>query len=288
MTINDGAQPSVGILGAGWVGLPLAEHLQKQGVNVLASCQSEQGLQALTSAGVPSTVLSVQVNALEPQDSGLLQQQCIIICIPPGIRYGKGDYPQKIKQIVDAASAVNSKVESLILLSSTAVYNGLQGEVNELSKLDHSAEKVALIAEAEQCVLNSNITHKCVVRLAGLIGYNRQPGKFFSNGRSIPNPDSVVNFIHRDDVIGLLTQLIAVIPTWQQGKAEIINGVIDDHPLRKDFYNIAVAKLAAEKPKFQQQQEIKGKQVNSVNIKQLSYRFIHSNLIQYLDSNEAY
>ncbi|TRX53172.1 hypothetical protein [Thalassomonas sp. M1454] len=288
MTTHSNEQLSVGIIGAGWVGEALAQMLKKLKFNILASRQSEDGLQVLANSGIPNIKLSVQADSILEHDNLIFKQQCLIICIPPGIRYGKGDYPQKIKQIVDAASSENSKVTSLILLSSTAVYNGLQGEVNELTKLDYSAEKVELLATAEQYVLNSKLAHKYVIRLAGLIGYYRQPGRFFAQGRAIPNPDSVVNFIHRDDVLGIICKLITMLSIGQAPNANIINAVINDHPKRKDFYLKAVDKATSKTAIFKEQEEVAGKLVNSVNIAQLSYQFIHPKLMSYLDEqNES-
>jgi hypothetical protein len=44
-------------------------------------------------------------------------------------------------------------VDKIILISSTAVYSDLSGEVNEETPLDYSSDKVATIDAAEQAVI---------------------------------------------------------------------------------------------------------------------------------------
>ena len=49
-----------------------------------------------------------------------------------------------------------------------------------------------------------------IVRLGGLIGYSRNPGRFFNNKKLVSNPDSKVNLIHRDDCINIIEQIVAL------------------------------------------------------------------------------
>ena len=56
-----------------------------------------------------------------------------------------------------------------------------------------------------QCNSNFKTT---LIRFAGLLGYNRKPGNFFKNGKSIPNPEGVVNMIHQDDCVLIISKII--------------------------------------------------------------------------------
>ncbi len=64
-----------------------------------------------------------------------------------------------------------------------------------------------------------------IVRFGGVIGYNRNSGKFFSKGSPVHNPDSNVNFIHRDDCIEIISQLVE-----QEVWGEVFNCCADTHP----------------------------------------------------------
>lgn len=282
---------NIAIIGAGWVGKPLAFALQEQGAKVVVTGSQNSSLQALTNEGLNAIKVSLPLVENGTLPDILLKQQCLVICIPPGLRYGKNDYQQKISNLIEFSQSPNSQVKHVIMLSSTAVYNGLIGEVNEESQLDMTANKVAAIVAAEQAVLGSHLPCKTVVRLGGLIGYNRHPGQFFKNGRSIANPNSVVNFIHRDDVIGLLKTIIK--HNISAHGRFVFNGVADCHPTREFFYKKAIAGLSRAQPEFLEQTEeaqagVYGKQVMSIMNQKLGYQFVYNNLLQWLELARKY
>lgn len=275
---------SVCIIGAGWVGKILAQTLQSSSVDVLATASSDISMLELMALGIKVSQLTLSKEQDITHDHPVLQQQVLVVCIPPGIRYGKSDYPDKVAQLVKAAELPSSKVNSVILLSSTAVYNGLSGCVNEDSALNLQAQKVAIINQAEQLILRSNLSHKIVLRLGGLIGYNRQPGRFFKPEHEIANPDSVVNFIHRDDVVGIIIKLLAELSVDSREKplANVYNCVASSHPKRQTFYTEAMQQLKAQPACFAKQTEAIGKQVDSLYISTLNYHFIHHDLMSWL------
>lgn len=275
---------SVAIIGAGWVGKSLAQTLQSSLVDVLATVHSDESMRELTNLGINVSQLTLAKEQEIIHHHPILQQQVLIVCIPPGIRYGKSDYPDKITQLIKAAELPSSKVKGVILLSSTAVYNGLSGYVNEASELNLHADKVAIINQAEQLILHSKLNHKIVLRLAGLIGYNRQPGRFFKPEGEIANPESVVNFIHRDDVLGIILNVLAKLGdlNGEQSLATMYNCVANIHPKRRDFYSEAIQQLHAQPASFAPQVEAQGKQVDSLYISTLNYHFIHNDLMSWL------
>ncbi|WP_371186900.1 NAD(P)-binding domain-containing protein [Thalassotalea maritima] len=268
----------VAVIGAGWIGYPLAKHLIAKGMEVLATTTSATKVAQLNQQGIRACIL----NTPQQLPLALHQYPHWIICIPPGIRQGKSDYADKIQALVDFATSSNGRVKQLILLSSTAVYNGLAGVVTEHSALDTKDTKVALLHAAEQVVLNSSVTYKTILRLGGLFGYDRQPGRYFTH-KAVPNPDSVINFIHQDDVIAILQQLLARYDTV----ANIVNGVCPHHPTRRDFYQKALLTLAHLTPEFAEQQEQQGKQVDSVYLADIYPQFQVADLFAYFDSKFA-
>ncbi|WOH37024.1 hypothetical protein RI844_16880 [Thalassotalea fonticola] len=274
---------SVAIIGAGWLGLPLALTLQEKGIKVITSATSLDSVNTLEQLGLNACLLNLP--HIE-NDSAVLQCQHLVICIPPGIRYGKSDYVAKISAIVHKAELAFSAVESITLLSSTAVYNGLDGEVYEDSALNLHAAKVAIIQQAEMAVLNCQCAIKTVLRLGGLMGYDRQPGRFFKNNRAIPNPESVINFIHRDDVIGIICQLLEHIQNKNNlhNPTNIFNCTAPYHPTRRDFYQKAIANLGLPEASFSKQEEVQGKLINSLYIGNLQYQFKYPDIIACLET----
>ncbi len=286
MTKIEVRQRKIGIIGAGWLGQPLAQALTKEGAEVLVTRRDPDAVANLNAQGLKALQLSLPCTA-EDFPSKLLKRDCLIISIPPGLRHGETDYQQKLEQLVSFVQSPQSEVKQLILISSTAVYNGLNGVVTERSKLNLQGNKVEALAAAEQVILNSPNTNNIVLRLGGLMGYNRQPGRFFTKDSLIPNPDSVINFIHQDDVIGLLNCILQ----YHCGKARagkhIYNGVTPHHPSRRDFYQLAMKALGQDQATFAQQQEtekdgICGKQVDSVFVDKFGYNFKHHDLLDWL------
>ena len=124
---------SVSIIGCGWLGQALATVLLSENIPVLASYQSQATLEKLNRLNIPATPLvlplAVDINAIESTsntvdvDQALFENDVLIIAIPPQIKKGKLDYPLKIKQLVKLAEL--GKTQHIILLNSTAIYNGL-------------------------------------------------------------------------------------------------------------------------------------------------------------------
>ena len=151
---------SVSIIGCGWLGQALAQALLAENIEVLASYQSQSTLEKLNSLNIPSTQLmlpiTADINELENNldiagvEQALFQQDVLVIAIPPQLKKGRLDYPLKIQQLVKLAELGQTK--QIVLLNTTAIYNGLVGEIDESKALNLSAEKVETLLAAEQAV----------------------------------------------------------------------------------------------------------------------------------------
>ena len=253
--MTDKKIPSVSIVGCGWLGKPLARVLTEQGHKVVATTQRAENISEITATGAKAELLAVPFAAgkISPQHLTVFNQQCLIIAIPPQIKQGRTDYPDKVRQLINTAE--KSNVEQVILISSTAVYGGLAGEVDEQTPLDYTAAKVAILAEAEQAALAFN-GQAVVLRLAGLVGPKRHPGRFLAMNRKLADREVAINLIHLDDVIGLLLAIITGNKNKHQTEPEItgiINGVNDIHLSKKDFYHQAAKALSMPIPSFSEQ-----------------------------------
>lgn len=282
---------SVGIIGCGWLGNALAMKLNSQAVNVLATRSTKANVEQLETQGIKGEILSLPEEQETLNKHVIFNQQCLVIAITPQFRSGRVDYADKVKQLVNAAR-VGGHVEKIILLSSTAIYNGLTGEVTETSVLDFSADKVSILNQAEQAVLNFNSvkddnreTRAYILRLSGLVGPNRHPGKFLLNGRMLKSPNAIVNLIHQQDAVGLILSLLE---SDKQGG--IFNGVSTTQVSKKEYYQTAAKALGATAPVFEENEPLAAngyKRVSGQKTKaEINYTFVYDDLLYWLEQGE--
>ena len=248
---------SVGIVGCGWLGKALAASLLEQGTSVLATSSQQCNVEKLNQQGINAQQLSLPSDPEPLNKHKVFTQQCLVIAITPQFKKGQADYAIKVAQLVDAAKK-RGIVQQIILLSSTAVYQGLEGVVDESSELDLAGlssvkidsvesglmDKTQLLNKAEQAVLNFQPKGN-VLRLAGLIGPERHPGKFLLAKRTLTNSTAPVNLIHQQDAAGLIMSLLTA--TSPSG---VFNGVSDTHVTKALYYQTAAKSLGLELPTF--------------------------------------
>ena len=282
---------SVGIIGCGWLGSALAQQLIKEGVAVLATRSNSDNAAQLQSEGVEAKVLSLPADQGRLNSHVIFNQQCLVIAITPQFRQGRLDYAEKVQQLVVGAKA-SSSVEKIILLSSSAIYNGLSGLVDENNKLDFSADKVSLLSQAEQAVLlfnesNDKLTNRngYVLRLSGLVGPSRHPGKFLLNGRMLKSPQAIVNLIHQKDAVGLIQVLLT-----SDLVGGIFNGVSPTQVTKKQYYQAAATALKLPVPVFEEDAMLSGDKPKIVSGTKtqttLNYRFVYADLLKWLEQGE--
>lgn len=280
---------SVGIIGCGWLGKALAKRLQQEQYSIKATSSRSENVEQLNLQGINanSLLLPSSQSSIELAKNPVFSMSHIVIAIPPRLKRGQHDYPEKIAQIVK--SAEHSDVEHIILLSSTAVYNGLEGRVDENSTLNFDAEKVSIIHQAEQEVLQFSKSAN-IVRLAGLIGPERHPGKFLSGKEQVPNPKGSVNLIHQSDAVGIIVSLIKSYKNQVIDKA-VFNAASDTHNSREEFYTLATQSANLPVPQFVKikasEKLAESKIIMNSKVKEtLGYPFRFNDLISWLTSDK--
>ena len=276
---------SVSIVGCGWLGQALAKSLMAEGTYVLASYQSQSTLEKLNELNIPATALTLPC-AVDDKgeifgvDKALFEQDVLVIAIPPQIKKGKVDYPLKIQQLV--ALAERGQIKHIILLNSTAIYNGIEGEVDENQALNLSAEKVATLLEAEQAVqMFTKQVH--ILRLAGLVGPKRHPGKFLQSGRVFTDASAQVNLVHQTDVVNIIKLLIKDSSRHSPAIYNVVSGTKVD---RKSYYQAAAKALGLPIPEFEQAPVLNpSKKVNGDKLRQnLGYSYVYDDLVKWASS----
>jgi nucleoside-diphosphate-sugar epimerase len=278
---NSQQRTAIGIVGCGWVGLALAKTLLKLDYEVVASSAQNENVNKLRASGINAHCLRLSGETALDEDNAslhhpLFDTQQLVICIPPKLKQGQSNYPYKIRQLV--VGAEQAGVKRLILLSSSAVYNGLHGKVDEHSMLDFSAPKVSVMHQAEQAVFGFK-GQSCVLRLSGLVGPGRHPGRFLAGKTQMAKPDDPVNLIHQQDAVGLIVAILA--DHTAQG---IFNGVSQTAAKRKDFYQSAAKVLNLPLPAFvSSDNKTSGKQVFGIKARQqLHYKYVFDDLQAWL------
>lgn len=256
MSIN-----TISILGSGWLGLPLATKLYKQGFDVKASTRHRERFSELETAG--TSAFYVDIDQLSDIRE-FLDSDILIINITSKNQTGFADLIQKIEK---------SPIQNVLFISSTSVYQNLNREVSEDEKAeDHSS----VLWQIEQQFQASQHFQTTILRFSGLIDKRRHPGRFFRNGRSVPQADAPVNLIHLDDCLGIINAILQ-----QQAWGEIFNGCADTHPAKREFYSYARQLMGLSPPEFDSESDIKYKIISNHKVKKkLNYQFQHPDLMK--------
>ncbi len=253
---------TISILGSGWLGLPLAGHLVGTGNRVKASRTSESRLSELTSIKVEPFI--IDIGRLSGNIQTFLQANVLIINIPSKNIDG---FSRLIKEIE------KSEIEKVLFVSSTSVY---ENKNKTISESDGEESTLSPLLTIENLFRNIAEIECTIVRFGGLIGYSRNPGKFFRKGRLVNDPDSNVNLIHRDDCIEIISQIIS-----QEVWGEAFNCCADTHPTKREFYTHAAKSIGYPAPEFADSFARSFKIISNHKVKQiLNYEFLHPDLME--------
>ena len=217
---------TISILGSGWLGLPLARHFITAGFSVKASTTSERRIADLESIGADPFV--VNIDSLTDNIQDFLRANILVVNIPSKNIAGFHHLADEIE---------TSAIENVLFISSTSVYQNVKRTITE-SDSDSRFFSQSPLLDIEQLLLRCRGIGITIVRFGGLIGYDRHPGRFFGRGGIVQNPDSPVNLIHRDDCIGIISQIVE-----QNLWGEVFNCSADTHPTKREFYTRAVESL---------------------------------------------
>ena len=253
---------TISILGSGWLGFPLARHFVKAGYIVKASTTSKSRMSDLKSIGIDPFIVDIDLLTSDVQT--FLQANILIINIP-------SKNVISFRHLVDQIEA--SKIENVLYVSSTSVYENIDKTITES---DSGFYSPGPLLDIEDLFIDWGSNKTTIVRFGGLIGYQRQPGRFFRSGRSVQNPESPVNLIHQDDCIGIISQIVK-----QNSWGEIFNCCADTHPTKREFYTRAAESIGADLPEFDEQNTGSGKLISNKKVKKLlNYKFRYPDLMK--------
>ncbi len=202
---------SVSILGCGWLGLPLASSLAHTGYRVKGSSTRKEKLEYLKNAGIEAYHVALSPHWEGESASHFLDSPYIILNIPPHTRkQGKGAdfHPQQIQHFLEAGKPLWSKETRLVYVSATSIYPNLNRQVDESEALSEENTGNLALYRAENQLRDFFQDRLTILRSGGLMGYDRIPLKYFAGKTNLKNGNHPVNYVHRDDVIGIILRIL--------------------------------------------------------------------------------
>ncbi|MBG8553917.1 NAD(P)H-binding protein [Hymenobacter guriensis] len=264
---------TIAVLGCGWLGLPLARALVAAGYAVCGSTTSPDKLSTLAAAGIQPTLLRLtpELSADDPALTALLRgAKTLVLNVPPRASSGI-PYLDLLRPL--AAAVQQYGVRQVLFVSSTGVYPDINQPQTEAAALA-TADAASPLLQAEYLFMQLPGIRTTVVRMAGLIGPGRAPGRFLAGRQAVAQGSAPVNLIHLTDCVGALLSILQ-----QQLWDYTLNASAAQHPLRREFYPAAARSLGLEPPTFLPE-EAGGKTIDSTQLRQLTgYSFQHDDLL---------
>jgi nucleoside-diphosphate-sugar epimerase len=251
------------ILGCGWVGKITADLFLENDFDVWGTSTQESKITELKEKGINSILLDLFNEYETGKDFIDLQKQSfdlILISIP----VKRNEYPiqcfKKFEKLTELLFKIDYK--QIIYLSSIGVYEPTGGIITEESPVIKNGN-IFLI----QDYLSKQLPNLITLRLGGLFGFGRIPGKYFSNKVCTVGQDKA-NYIHGTDVANVIFEI------WKKKvKPTVYNIVAPIHPFKKDIYETMSKKykfapvLYSEGSNFQK--EVSSKKL----VEELDYKF---------------
>jgi len=251
---------NISVFGCGWLGEPLAISFIQKGFSVNGSTTSKSKIKIFASKGIHPFLLNLE--SISSNIKSFLNSEILVVNIPS----------KNIEGFKNLISFIEkSPIQKVIFISSTSVYDNSEEIITEKTPV----KKCTLIEIEQLFQLNSSFK-TTIIRFSGLLGYNRKPGNFFKNGKTIPNPKGVVNMIHRDDCISIIEQIII-----QNHWNEVFNACADTHPNRREFYNKAFLDIGLKLPVFNENDALQLKNISNLKLRSsLNFNFKYSDLMK--------
>lgn len=205
------------ILGLGWLGLPLAEQMKKEGWHVIGSKRT------VSDMSIECYPLDLNNLIINNELETLLAADAMVIALPPS-KTTPENYLLGIQQLV--SSAIEKGLKHIIFTSSTSVLPMEAGVFDENAEI----EPTSLLAKVEHWLLSLPI-HCDIVRLAGLVGKTRHPVFYLAGKQNLSGAEQPVNLVHLEDCVSAISLLLAK-PNGQR----IFHLCTEQHPTRKAYY----------------------------------------------------
>ncbi|CNC18855.1 NAD(P)-dependent oxidoreductase [Yersinia pseudotuberculosis] len=263
----------VAIIGLGWLGMPLAQSLSRRGIDVVGSKTTPDGVDAARMSGINCYPLVLTPELIcEPGDlAQLMDVDALVITLPASRTTAGGDhYFQAVQLVVDSALAFG--VPRIIFTSSTSVYGETRGRIKESSPLQPVTVAGKTLMALEQWLHQLPHTSVDILRLAGLVGTDRHPGRFLAGKTGVKGGSQGVNLVHQEDVIAAIELLLN-----RPKGGHLYNLCAPIHPRKRDFYPACARALQLTPPEFAvEEQEGANREIDGSKIcSELGFEYLY-------------
>ena len=269
------------ILGCGWLGTALAHSLVAAGHQVLGTTTSPENIDGLRAAGIEAHLLQLGTSFDVPSEAllhDLLARADVLVLNVPPRTAAAGAYPTLLRPVHRAVAAAGTR--HVLFVSSTSVYPNEAREMRESDAISTRDAASDILRAEGHFVPRYGQWKSTVVRLGGLIGPGRAPGRFLAGRRELAQGNAPVNLVHLTDVVGVLAAIIKH-GVW----GHTFNVCAAQHPLRRNFYPLAARFLQLESPTFKEEHGATGKTIDSSLVRSLlPYQFQHDDVLAALPS----
>lgn len=237
-TKNQRITADLTVFGCGWLGLPLAARAAARGEQVNGSTTTVAKLDVLAQSGIQPYLLTLGM----PGDwQQFLASRRLLVCMPfNGRHQGLLSALQAFVQQIDPVN-----VDRVVYTSSTGIYGQQKGMIDDDGPVDMQDENARLLAAAEDIFLSRFAEKVTILRLAGLAGPGRHPGRWLAGRSQVSGGSDPVNLVHLADVMAIIDNFFA-----RPLPGGIFNVSAPQHPARRDFYPKAAASLGLQAPTF--------------------------------------
>ena len=247
------------ILGTGWLGLELANQLKDE-YKIKVSARNEEKSKLFDNLGFFSFILNeYDLSFLDE----LLDTNYLFINYPPS---KFDDYLGFLDKIYKHEKIKN--IEKIIFISSTSIYPNIEGNFNENYRINDSSSRI--VFEAEKLIENRT---DVIFRVSGLVGGSRYFGKRSAN-KVVESPLSVINFVHRNDVINATKFVI------EKNFDGIFNLCSNVHPTKKEIYTFNSKKYNFEMPIFLDDKSFLDRVIDGSKIEELGFEYKYNNIFE--------
>lgn len=271
----------ISILGCGWLGLPLGRRLAERGHRVRGSTTSPEKLPALRKAGIEAHLLRLAPALQADEADAFFGADVLVLSVPPPRRRNDARAYYRLQINAVAERLGGAPVRHVLFCSSTGVYPDAGG--GEVTEEDATPGRVPeraaaglretgrALLDAEGLLVEADGFQTTILRLAGLYGPDRAPGRFLAGRTRVSGAGQPVNLLHQADALGLIESVIE-----QDAWGEIFNACADAHPTRRAFYTAAARALGLDPPVFSDEEGGGGKTVSNRKAKEkLGYAYEH-------------
>ena len=260
----------ISILGCGWLGFPLAQQLVANNHFVRGSTTTKEKIPLLEESGIEPYFLTLDPRLSGDDITSFFDVDTVVLNIPPPrVDNRIAVMQQQANELISYLNA--SPVKRVIMVSSTSVYGFKNQDADENDAHPAETENGKGLVEMERMLMQGLNAIVAVVRMAGLIGPDRHPGRFMAGKEVGGNGEEPVNLIHQDDAIGVVDALIR-----QPEISGVFNACAREHPTRREVYVNAAENLGYEPPVFRDSSPRPWKRIISKKIRETTgYSFAY-------------